>query len=326
MSTLNVSKNLGVLHNVAFRVIDTLSGKVVQEHCGHNAATNSLLTGIAHYLTGNGVLNQGYQMLSAYIPQYISLGIMGLIDQSEDQFGLPAKLGSVDYSKTRYDQLTPAQLKILNVSSSSDRISSEHEEILRYVDYMTHCPGYGADGYDAALNNNRSNFGLGPIYGSRVESGVNKGSIVTTNCELISDSFPRAKISFRDVVPETESEISETVDVVFSAMVSTGALAQFRQGNDYIFITEAGLWSTPIWNNSGYNGLLAGYRIAPPNHANWDMSASENREILKHNILKVGMNQVVQVVWKIQLGSIEQLTGMHQLYPGTDSRLKWTVL
>ena len=228
-----------MLHNVAFRVIDTLSGKVVQEHHGHNAATDSLLTEIAHYLAGEGVLNQGYQMLSAYIPQYISLGTMGLIDQSEDEFGLPAKLGVVDYSRSRYNQLTEAQLKILDVPSSSDMISSQHEETLRYVDYMTHCPGYGADGYDQALNNNRPYFGLGPVYGTKVQHGSNKGSVVTTNCELISDSFPRSKISFRDVVPETQSEMSETIDVVFSAMISTGALAQFREPDkDYIFITE----------------------------------------------------------------------------------------
>lgn len=312
-----------MIHNVSFRVIDTISGKLVKEHTGHNAATDSLLTGIAHYLTGNGILNQGYQMLSAYLPQYISLGTMGLIDQSEDEFGLPAKLGVVDYSNTLYNQLTKAQLDVLGVSSSSSQVSSEHQEFLRYMDYMTHCPGYGADGYDRALNNNRSEFGLGPMYGALRSDG----SKIESNCELISDSFPRAKISYRDVLPETEAELSETIDIVFSAMISTGALAQFREpGKDYIFITEAGLWSKPNWNDSGHNGLLAGYRISPPNQENWDMSISGNRDILKRNILKVGINQVVQVVWKIQLGSIEQLTGMHQLYPETDSRLKWTVI
>lgn len=343
MSVLKFAKNLGVSHNVSFRVIDINSGKLVQEHIGHNAATNALLTGIAHYLTGEGVLNQGYQMLSAYVPQYISLGTMGLINQDEDGHGLPAKLGVVDYDKTRYNQLTESQLKLLNKSSSTKILSSEDQEILRCVDYMTHCPGYGADGYDPALNNNRSHDGLGPVYGSKSDDG----SIITTNCELISASFPRAKISFRDVVPESESELPETIDVVFSAMISTGALAQFRapevdsNGNPlrddsgniirkpYVFITEAGLWSRSNWSDSGDNGLLAAYRIAPSNQDNWDMSdattGSDNRNILKHNILKVGVNQVVQVIWKIQLGSVEQLTGMHRLYPSEDAHLRWII-
>lgn len=324
MSILNIAKNLGIVHNVSFRVIDTMSGKVTQQHKGHNAATNSMLTGIAHYLIGEGVLNQGYQMLSAYVPKYISLGTMGLIDQSADDLGLPANLGVVDYNNTKYNQLSQLQLDILKTSSSSAKLSLEHQEILRCVDYMTHCPGYGADGYDEALNNGRSVFGLGPVYGTEQDDRNDKPAIITSNCELISDSFPRAKISFRDVVPESESEMAETIDVVFSAMISTGALAQFRApGNNYIFITEAGLWSHSNWNNSGDNGLLAGYRIAPPNQDNWDMSVPGNRNILKRNVLRVGVNQVVQVIWKIQLGSVEQLTGMHQLYPVTDNRLRW---
>ena len=89
-------------------------------------------------------------------------------------------------------------------------------------------------------------------------------------------------------------------------MISTGALKQFRpEGQDYLFITEAGLWSKRNWNDSGENGLLAGYRIVPPNMKNWDMSIQENRDLLKKSIIKVGKNQVVQVVWKIQLISTE---------------------
>lgn len=345
MSVLKFAKNLGVSHNVSFRVIDINSGKLVQEHIGHNAATNALLTGIAHYLTGEGVLNQGYQMLSAYVPQYISLGTMGLIDQSEDKNGLPAKLGVVDYDKTRYNQLNASQLELLNKPSSNYILSDEDQEILRCVDYMTQCPGYGADGYDSSLNNNRRYAGLGPIYGSMFLNTSDSKSVVATDCELISSSFPRSRISFRDIVPEYESELPKTIDIVFSAMISTGALAQFRAPridsngnlmrddagniiyNPYVFITEAGLWSKPNWSDSGDNGLLAAYRITPSDVDSCDMAdaiiGSASRSALKQSIIKVGVNQVVQVIWKIQLGSIEQLTGMHQLYPVTDNRLRW---
>lgn len=394
------AKNLRTEHNVSIRVLDSKSGKVVSSHIGHNAATNSLLVGIAHYLTGDGVLNQGYHMLNYYIPKYISLGTMGLINQDEDENGLPAGIGV-----------------------------SEGPEEDRFVDYLLQVPGYGADGYDPNLNNNREYFGLGPVFADRdtskivtetiqlgdinLDGVVNNADILmfadylagnvkltdkqllaadvnqdgeincsdlalitqcvsgeitlgtveytpsvapTINCELISDSFPRVQISYRDIVPETESEIPQTIDVIFSAMISTGALAQFREpGKDYIFITEAGLWSKKDWESGGDNGLLAGYRIAPPNKQNWAMTAESvsdddaitylkdqgidnptedqiqdikpeiaqnNRQILKQNIIRVGPNQVVQVIWKIQLGGLEQLGGLGDLYP-SGSVLRW---
>lgn len=394
------AKNLRTEHNVSIRVLDSKSGKVISSHIGHNAATNSLLVGIAHYLTGDGVLNQGYHMLNYYIPKYISLGTMGLINQDEDENGLPAGIGV-----------------------------SEGSEEARFVDYLLQVPGYGADGYDPNLNNNREYFGLGPVFADRdtskivtetiqlgdinLDGVVNNADILmfadylagnvkltdkqllaadvnqdgeincsdlalitqcvsgeitlgtveyrpsiapTINCELISDSFPRVQISYRDIVPETKSEIPQTIDVIFSAMISTGALAQFREpGKDYIFITEAGLWSKKDWESGGDNGLLAGYRIAPPNKQNWAMTAESvsddyaitylkdqgidnptedqiqsikpeiaqnNRQILKQNIIRVGPNQVVQVIWKIQLGGLEQLGGLSDLYL-SGSVLRW---
>lgn len=397
-------KPVGISQNVSMIVRDSTSGEIVSVHKGHNSATNSLLCGIAHYLTGDGVLNQGYHMLSYYVPKYISLGTMGLINQEEDENGLPAGIG----------------------------VSAGTEEE-RFIQYLIQVPGYGADGYDPNLNNNRDYFGLGPIFADResnIESEIlqlgdinfdgkidsedvqllvnyisgliqftDKQLIVanvdkdsngvincndlallqrcvageltpedlgtveytpstapTINCELISASFPRAQISYRDIVPETESEIPQTIDVIFSAMISTGALAQFREpGKDYIFITEAGLWSKKYWEDGGDNGLLAGYRIAPPNKKNWAMTseavtddiakeylqsqginnptleqieaikpevAQNNRNILKQNIIRVGPNQVVQVIWKIQLGGIEQLGGLSELYPN-DPTMRW---
>lgn len=354
-------------HNVSIRVIDEVTGKVVSEHVGHNAATNSLLTGIAHYLTGDGVLNQG-EVLGIWIPQYISLGTMGLINQDEDAYGLPAGIGNVP--------------------------GTEEE---RFKDYMMTVPGYGADGYDSNINNNRKYLGLGPMFTDReisqdlqqtetlllgdinqdgliddkdlhilfeyitgiyegkltekqkkvadinqdgyidqhdakllkdfLESGksvsgeTNLGTVTITNtpstirCELITPDYPRAQITFRDIVPETEAEYPETIDVVFSAFISTGALAQYREpGKDYIFVTEAGLWSRRDWVDGGDNGLLAGYRICPPDEENWDMSDAANREILKKNIIKIGPNQVAQIIWKIQLGAIKQLGDVQWLH------------
>ena len=62
-----------------------------------------------------------------------------------------------------------------------------------------------------------------------------------------------------------------------------------------------------IMTLTGDNGLLAGYRICPPDQDNWDMSVPENRRILKENIIRVGINQIAQIIWKIQIGGLEQL-------------------
>lgn len=381
MNVREIAKRLDLRHNVSIRVLDKTTGDVISEHTGHNASTNSLLTGIAHYLTGDGVLGQS-EVLENWVPQYISLGTMGLINQEEDEYGYPAGIGDVDGT-----------------------------ELQRYAEYMKQCPGFGADGYDSNLNNNRIYLGLGPMFEDREATGEEyilqlgdidgdgqvtqadlimlmeyisgirtldekqllvadangdssidnddvvlvkkhidgeivlgtvkyiKTSAPAVNCELISENYPRSEITYREIVPETQAEYPKTIDVIFSAFVSTGALSQFREtGKDYVFITEAGLWSRPDWTNSGDNGLLAGYRIAPPDEANWNMAIFDkdtgtysdsdeckaNRELLRKNIIKVGINQVVQVIWKIQIGGIEQLGGIEKLYP-VDNRLKWII-
>ena len=435
MNSIDVAKRIPLRHNVSLRVIDRISGKIVSSHTGHNAATNSLLTGMAHYLTGDGVLNQGYHMLSAYVPRFISLGTMGLLNQDETDDGLPAGIGVVDYSGLKYNDLSSDNLKRLGIydTPTDDYISIEDQEILRYSDYLIQTPGFGADGYDENANNNRQYLGLGPMFINRIgperpstflqrgdvtgdghvteddvlrlvdylcgkvqltdaqfaaadinddgvidcqdmtkirecaegkitEAELGKvefipGYVPTVDCELISESAPRVAISFRDIVPEEEAELPQTVDVVYSAMISTGALAQFREpGRDYIFITEAGLWSDRDWRDGGDNGLLAGYRIAPPNEENWAMSPSSvseddarawleehdvynptpeqieqaqrdyaeyNRHELQTNVLRVGINQVVQVIWKLQLGAMDQLGGIARLYPEYTYSLKW---
>ena len=381
MNAKEIAKRLDMRHNVSIRVIDKGTGAVVSEHEGHNASTNSLLTGIAHYLTGDGLYGQG-DSLENWIPQYISLGTMGLINQEEDDKGYPAGIGTTNGS-----------------------------ELERYSEYMKQCPGFGADGYDSNLNNDRAFLGLGPMYADRPIKGkeiklqlgdlnfdgqVTSDDLVTlleytsgirelddkqkfvadvngdgsidsddiqlikdcisgkqllgkrtysyveapaVNCELISNAYPRSQITYREVVPESQAEYPKTIDVIFSAFVSTGALAKFREpGKDYVFITEAGLWSRPDWTDSGDNGLLAGYRIAPPDEKNWKMAeydadtgtysdskeCQNNRQLLRNNIIKVGINQVVQVIWKIQLGGLEQLGGIEKLYP-VDNRLRWII-
>lgn len=332
------AKSMAIEHNVTFNVIDQASGEVVSSHVGHNAATNSLLTGIAHYLLGDGVYNQAYETLSKYLPRYISLGTMGLLSQDEDDEGLPIGLGAIE-------------------DFDIDTGEFKSDEITRLCHYMVQCPGFGADGYDANENQSREYFGLGPQFhdtrgDDRTLKYFEKKPLY---CELISESFPRVAISFRDMVPEAEAEIPKTIDVVYSAMISVGALSQFRDENkDYIFITEAGLWSEKNYLEGGENGLLAAYRIVPPSQSNWNMGTYfegeydeagvaitpphyeldpydealatkqvENQRLLKANILKVKRNQVVQVIWKIQIGGLDQLGGMTELYPNLSNDFIW---
>lgn len=321
---LATAQPMAIQHNVSINVIDERTGQIVHHHEGHNTATNSMLTGIAKFLTGESVFNQGYAMIHDYIPQYISLGTLGLHSQDQDAEGLPTGIGPDDPSLTEEE---------------------------RYSMFMAQRPGFGADGYNINLNNNRAVFGLGYPYTSyRTNVPYTAGDIcmyqgAMYRCiygaygswnpsrwelmsgpdipdasgphfgELITPTFPRVKIAYREIVPEHYSELPCTLDVIYSAMISTGALRQFRyQDNDYVFITEAGLWSRQNWDNSGANGLIAGYRVAPPNKDNWDMSVAANRKILQRNVIRVGTNQVVQVTWKIQIGSIEEFGGLSDFY------------
>lgn len=351
---MKASKRFNVEQNVIIRVIDKC-GKLIQERSGHNAATNTLIEGVGHYLAGEGILNQGYDMLSEFVPKYISLGTMGLRNQDRFDSGLPKFL-----------------------------IGSEYvgNDAIDFKNYLNQLPGFGADGYSRSYNNDRSYFGLGPAYTSfSVNKSYYKGDIVTyqgvayvanedmivnpeigiygqwsenqwsiadkqpTCFELISPTFPRQEISFRDIVPEYESESPKTIDVIFSAMISSGALSDFRDSDkDYLFITEAGLWSTKDYleADSGVNGLLAGYRLTPSDKMNWLVDpedvpdewavdrlhdrgidnptpaqiaaekvviARENRDIVRQNVLCVEKDQVVQVIWKIQIGNVDDSLG-----------------
>jgi len=382
--------------------------EITSIHRGHNTATHSLLTGIAHHLQGDGMFGQVRANLGMFIPQFISLGTMGLVNQLEDEEGLPDGIGYRSFRRwniqaERWDnfrasELTGEQRDFLGIADDNRIISTEEEEALRFRDFVEQTPGFGADGYDLNQNNNRTSTttgwimaGLGPpfsmrgqvgapvvgqlppppprpcprcgefctcgccidpnTWGTQIEPDLNLYD--TVRCELISSTHPRQQISFRNIIPEEQSELPRTVEVILSAMVSTGALAQFRRpGQSFLFITEAGLWSRPDWIMSGNNGMLAGYRLLAPNRENWmiwpDHSihmqrwyssngigisetptesqrmqaiafartqitqedferARDNRRRIKQSVLRVGVNQVVQVIWKIQLGGIEQL-------------------
>ena len=278
---VDIAKSLGLVHNVCLRVIDEPTGKVVREHVGHNSATNTLITGIGQFLLGGSTTGAG-QLLDQWIPQYISLGTMGLGSQEEDADGLPARVGDTDID----------------------------DDAIRMTQYLERCPAYGSDGYGepgTPSMNDRAYAGLGPMFPNRQPV---QGQLPTIGCELISNTFPRSAIAMRQALSEGRSEYPRTIDVIFSTLISTGALAQFREpGKNYLFVSEVGLWSTPTWADSGSNGLLAGYRIAPPDRENWDMTVEANRQILKKQILKVGINQAVQVIWKIQLGSLDEFAG-----------------
>lgn len=457
---LDIIKRLDVKQNVTIRIIDEPTGKVVQEHVGHNSATNSLLTGIAHYLMGDGVFNQGGDILSAWVPQYISLGTMGLVSQDADSDYLPIGLGSTP--------LAP---------SGANATEQELNTVLRFTEYLNQTPGFGADGYSDNVNNDREWFGLGLPYSDKPakveqffgDAGSNtytlssqvldesKSNIVSVivypdgvinqdmhntsitrigisasnysldssgtrititngtsysgriaiqykvasdeavNCELIKTSTLRSKITYRNIVPEVQAEIPNTLDVIYSAFISTGALKEFRGGSDYIYITEAGLWSRSYYDTSGDNGLLAGYRILPAddeiydvrleqsfvgdgvtttfeldkevseilsvtihgeqvtsydlvNNAvvfseapqddapivvtyvttsteyTWkDMTKEENRQKVQQSILRIGKNQVAQVIWKLQLGGLQQLNGLRYIYPSQYPEEVWNI-
>ena len=493
MSTTNpldIIKRLDVKQNVTIRVIDEATGQVVQEHIGHNAATNSLLTGIAHYLMGDGVLNQGQDTLMMWVPQYISLGTMGLTSQNSEEI----EVDGVTY-------IVPSSLGY--TPEAPEDATDEEKELnaqLRFSEYINQTPGFGADGYDSNSNNNREWFGLGYPYSLKpdalkqnfytwdgseatfilsetpiaiisvtlypdgvvnqdnhdtsIDRKVLPSSLYTVsgntihfdeysdttfpadsrlaviytfdspdaaNCELISAKLDngsivpltmRSKITYRDLVPEIQSEVPNTLDVIFSAMVSVGALKDYRgkhvnsvtkevtYDRDYIYITEAGLWSKPYYSDSGDNGMLAGYRIMPsddevldiamqqsfsgdgttttftfeeiaveivsvtisggalPEYAldtstnqivfseaptagtsilviyktdnitnSWkDMTIEANRQKVQRNIIRVGKNQVAQIIWKIQLGGLEQLNGLRYLYPSQYPEDVWNLV
>lgn len=257
--------------NVLLSVIDSRSGNVLRTHAGHNAATNTFIYSCAQRFISDN---------TEWAPRYISLGTMGLLNQQQTDNHTPSGIGT--YLDT-----------------------SDTDVVARYKHYIDQRPGYGADGYNSSMNNDRQYIGLGPSY---------TGSAI--NCELVADVssatlnfvHKRSPIISVRVVPEYESSSSESVDVYLTAMISDSALKTMMGDLDYIFITECGLWSTDkVVSASGdyapsdsfTNGLLAAYRIMPPGITSSDMDNAESRTLLENEILRVEQGQIVQVVWKI---------------------------
>jgi hypothetical protein len=160
------------INNVTIKVIDEATGMVVQKHSGQNSVTTTLLEGIAHYLQGYGLDHQG-ALLKDHIPQFISLGTMGLR-------GYNAQLFELDDS--RVDELNTLHFPAdVPTRKQVPRLSSIHGgEFTGNVpdrNYFTHAPGFDADIRAEAVmynldNNERRVSGIGHPYAQIVEDFV----------------------------------------------------------------------------------------------------------------------------------------------------------
>jgi hypothetical protein len=57
-----------------------------------------------------------------------------------------------------------------------------------------------------------------------------------------------------------------------------------------------------------------------------DMSDPEHRQKVQQSIIRIGVNQVAQIIWKIQLGGLEQLNGLRYLYPPQYPEDVWDIV
>jgi hypothetical protein len=55
------------------------------------------------------------------------------------------------------------------------------------------------------------------------------------------------------------------------------------------------------------------------------MSISDNRRLVQKSIIRIGEGQVAQIIWKLQLGGLEQLDGLRYLYPSQYPEDVWIV-
>jgi len=345
-------------NNVTLRVIDAETGRIDQEHSGHNSVTTTLLEGIAHYLQGYGLDNQG-MLLKSYLPNYISLGTAGLRNynpttnvqletfNSDGSYRDSGQQG-VQNSQTAWLDSTALNDGLNTVYFPTDIPSHKYVPDIRAIHgsalvngdipelhYFNQPPGFDADIRAEVIradldNNRRPKSGLGvpfqriredyiggltsssasehlnicPICGNVICYCVcsHHGSemeVLSPNpleCELISDEHGRSSISAKRafyplsrVDGMNTAESLRSVDVVYTALISLGALASFRGNRDYIFITECGLWGTR-WTGERYSNtvddaslrgkfkvpadMLAGYRIYPPGWTPQDLTDS----------------------------------------------------
>ena len=57
-----------------------------------------------------------------------------------------------------------------------------------------------------------------------------------------------------------------------------------------------------------------------------DMTVEANRQKVQQSIIRVGVNQIAQIIWKLQLGGLEQLNGLRYLYPSQYPEEVWTIV
>lgn len=350
MSGFNICKPIPIEHNVYIRVVDQATGQVVSQHTGHNTATFTMLEGIARYLRGDGALTQT-PILKRFLPSYMSVGTMGVVDPHPNADEVPTQIGTSKYNIG--DTITNANDLHLIGKDSAYTIQSSDTDIIDIFcmqNYVETVPGFGADG-SSHSNNTRQQAGLGAKVNPDLVTAYFAGTTDTYPVgELTSDSFRRSAITYRNI-EDAGAEVPDTIDVIYGCMISTNMLKQFMGGQDYIYLTEVGLWSRPDYiDNVVGNGLLAAYRITPmseyktamgpgdvtqadideyaeehgvsPSSVTTDDVATANRAELKKQILRVNANQVVQVIWKLQLG----ITGTLVKYlPGPTPSIHWDV-
>ena len=71
--------------------------------------------------------------------------------------------------------------------------------------------------------------------------------------------------------------------------------------------------------------LIVVYRTSDTSGTWKDMSVLANRQLVQKNIIRIGEGQVAQIIWKLQLGGLEQLEGLRYLYPSQYPKRVWIV-
>ena len=72
--------------------------------------------------------------------------------------------------------------------------------------------------------------------------------------------------------------------------------------------------------------LIMVYRSGDVSGTWKDMTIKANREKVQQSVIRIGVNQVAQIIWKIQLGGLEQLNGLRYLYPPQYPEDVWDIV
>ena len=71
--------------------------------------------------------------------------------------------------------------------------------------------------------------------------------------------------------------------------------------------------------------LIVVYRTGDVSGTWKDMSVPDNRRLVQKSIIRIGAGQVAQIIWKLQLGGLEQLGGLRYVYPSQYPEDVWIV-